>query len=251
MPPRVILPKWFAVIVPVYNHGRTIAAVARKCIGLGLPVYVVDDGSTDGGCRAVTDMPGVRILRHGVNRGKGAALLTGMRAAAAQGAAWAITLDADGQHDPEEAHGLIQALHAAPPGTRPIVVGCRKAMLAAGAPWTSRFGREFSNFWITMAGGPLTTDSQSGFRIYPVPEVLQLGVCARRYQFEIEVLVKAGWYGLPVVEAPIGVVYPPGRERISHFHPFFDFLRNTGMFTRLIFHRVMRRVIRMIVRGDT
>ncbi|MDX9787161.1 MAG: glycosyltransferase family 2 protein [Desulfobacterales bacterium] len=233
------LPERFIVVIPVYNHGRTLAAVVRKCMKSGFAVIVVDDGSTDGGSHAVQDAPPVCVLRHGVNRGKGAALLTGMRAAVAQGADWAITLDADGQHDPEEAHVLIQALRDVPPETRPIVVGCRKAMLAAGAPWTSRFGREFSNFWIKMAGGPLTTDSQSGFRIYPLPEVLDLGVTARRYQFEIEVLVKAGWHGIPVIEAPIGVIYPPGRERISHFHPFFDFLRNTGMFTRLITQRVM------------
>jgi glycosyltransferase involved in cell wall biosynthesis len=236
----VIMPDRFAVVVPVFNHGRTLGSVVRKCLGLGFPVFVVDDGSTDAGAHAVEQMRGVRVLRHGVNRGKGAALLAGMRAAAAQGANWAITLDADGQHNPDQARVLIQSLRGAQAGTRPIAVGCRQAMHKAGAPWTSRFGREFSNFWIKMAGGPPTTDSQSGFRIYPVPEVLDLGVVARRYQFEVEVLVKAGWYGMPVVEAPVEVVYQPGSERISHFRPFIDFLRNTGMFTRLIFRRVVR-----------
>ncbi len=239
----------FAVVVPVFNHGRTLGRVVRQCTGLGFPVYVVDDGSTDGGAQTVELISGVRVLRHRANRGKGAALVTGMRAAAAQGARWAITLDADGQHDPDQARVLIESLQAAPGGTRAIAVGCRKAMLQAGAPWTSRFGREFSNFWIKMAGGPLTADSQSGLRIYPLPEVLNLGVVSRRYQFEIEVLVKAGWYGIPVIEAPIGVIYPPGGERISHFHPFLDFLRNTGMFTRLIFRRVVRGVPRSPHRG--
>ena len=98
-------------------------------------------------------------------------------------------MDGDGQHHPEDAQTLIRAI---PTGIRPIVVGYRQEMSEAGAPWTSRFGRGFSNFWIRMAGGPLVTDSQSGLRVYPLPETLQLGVRARRYQFEVEVLVKAG-----------------------------------------------------------
>lgn len=227
----------FAVIIPVYNHGATLAEVVRKAQGLGLPIFVVDDGSTDGGPSTVADLRGVCLLRHGVNRGKGAALLTGMRAAAPT-ARWAITLDADGQHDPDDARALVRAI---PQGVRPLVVGCRRGMLATGAPWTSRFGREFSNFWIRMAGGPRAADSQSGFRIYPLPETLDLGVRAGKYQFEIEVLVKAHWHGLALIEAPIGVTYQPETGRISHFHPFFDFLRNSGTFSRLIFQRIIFR----------
>jgi hypothetical protein len=112
-------------------------------------------------------------------------------------------------------------------------------MLAARAPWTSRFGREFSNFWVRVSGGPRVTDSQSGFRIYPLPETLQLPVKARRFQFEVEVLVQARWHGLPVIERPVGVDYRPGGQRISHFHPFFDFLRNFGLFARLITTRLV------------
>ena len=106
------------------------------------------------------------------------------------------------------------------------------------APWTSRSGREFSNFWVWVSGGPRLSDSQSGFRVYPIPETLDLVVRARRYQYEIEVLVKARRKGLPVTEAPVGVVYRTDVPRISHFHPFLDFLRNTGTFSRLITKRV-------------
>ena len=237
----------FAVIIPVYNHGATLGAVVRKAQGLGVPIFVVDDGSTDDGPLAIADLQGVRLLRHAVNRGKGAALLTGMRAAAAK-ARWAITLDADGQHDPDDARALVRAI---PPHMRPLVVGCRQGMLATGAPWTSRFGREFSNFWIRMSGGPRAADSQSGFRIYPLPETLDLGVRAGKYQFEIEVLVKARWHGLPLIEAPIAVTYQPATGRISHFHPFFDFLRNSGTFTRLMFQRVLRGLGRGMNRRPT
>lgn len=227
----------FAVVIPVFNHGATLPAIVARAAALGFPVYVVDDGSDDGGLAAIHSVKGIRRLRHTVNLGKGSALLTGFKAAAGEGARWAITLDADGQHFPEEADRLMRAI---PPGTRPIVVGRRQGMYDAGAPWTSRFGREFSNFWIRRAGGPSTLDTQSGFRVYPLPEVLHLGVRARRYQFEIEVLVKAGWCGMQVIEVPIRVDYRPQGGRISHFHPFFDFLRNTGTFTRLIFQRVLR-----------
>jgi glycosyltransferase involved in cell wall biosynthesis len=225
----------FALVIPVYNHERTVADVVHRAMALDVPVVVVDDGSTDATFERIKDIPGIRILRHRFNRGKGAALMTGF-AEAARLADWAITLDADGQHDPEDARSLMRAV---PAGPRPILIGRRTGMQGAEVPWTSRFGRGFSNFWVRMAGGPAVQDSQSGFRIYPLPECLHLGVKARRFQFEIEILAKAGWSGIPVAESPVSVSYRPGTPRISHFHPFFDFLRNFGMFSRLIAYRVL------------
>ena len=239
MPPAGSEKERFAVVIPVYNHGRTVRRVVQAALGLNLPIYVVDDGSTDGGCTSLESMPGVHLLVHPSNLGKGAALLTGFRAAA-DSADWVITLDADGQHDPEDARVLMASIGDR---GRPVVVGFRKAMFAAGAPWTSRFGRGFSNFWVHMAGGPRLTDSQSGFRIYPLPEVLGWEVRARRYQFEVEVLVKAGWHSVPVVEAPIDVIYAPDGERVSHFRPFVDFVRNSNVFTRLIVQNIFIRLI--------
>jgi hypothetical protein len=110
-------------------------------------------------------------------------------------------------------------------------------MEAEGVHWTSRFGRKFSNFWVWAAGGYRSSDSQSGFRIYPLPETLQLGIVADRYQFEVEVIVKARWKKLPLVEAPVTVRYPPG-QRVSHFRPFVDFMRNSTTFARLIVQRL-------------
>jgi glycosyltransferase involved in cell wall biosynthesis len=212
-----------------------VADVARRALALGLPLFVVDDGSTDRTAERLRGVGGIRLLTHRFNRGKGAALLTGFAAAAAV-ADWAITLDADGQHDPQDARALLAAIPAA---GRAIVIGRREGMLAADVPWTSRFGRGFSNFWVRVSGGPAVRDSQSGFRAYPLPECLGLEVLARRFQFEVEVLVKARWRGMPVVEVPVGVAYTPGTRRISHFHPFYDFLRNTGLFSRLITQRIL------------
>lgn len=224
--------KRFAVVIPVYNHGGTVAEVVRNACGQGFPVIVVDDGSTDATSRNLQSIQDIRILRHPRNRGKGAALITGMTEAAEM-ADWAVCLDADGQHDPGDITALIQAI---PPAERPIVIGRRRMM--AAAPWTSRFGRKFSNFWVWVSSGVYLNDTQSGFRIYPLPEVLDLDVKARRYQYEVEVLAKAAWAGIPITEAPVGVSYTPGDRRISHFHPWQDFHRNSQTFCRLIVRRV-------------
>jgi glycosyltransferase involved in cell wall biosynthesis len=224
-----------AIIIPIYNHGARISDVLWKACGLGFPVFVVDDGSTDDTAEMLSSMEGVTVLRHEHNQGKGAALLTGFLAAA-KSCDWALTLDADGQHKPEDAENLLQAVVE---GQRPIVVGNRQGMEGAHVPWTSRFGRKFSNFWVWVSGGPLISDSQSGFRLYPLPETLDFDVRARRFQFEVEVLVKAHLLGIPVIEAPVQVVYQ-GEERISHFHPWKDFFRNSMTFRRLIFQRIFR-----------
>ena len=223
----------FCVVIPVYNHAGTVGDVVETALELGFPVFVVDDGSGDASADQVRRFDGVTLLQHDGNRGKGAALKTGMRAAA-KGSRWAITLDADGQHNPLDAQALIRSI---PEGSRPIVVGVRQGMSADGVHWTSRFGRKFSNFWVWAAGGYRSRDSQSGYRIYPLPETLALGIVADRYQFEVEVIVKARWKNLPLVEAPVSVRYPPG-ERVSHFRPFVDFMRNTTTFSRLIVQRI-------------
>jgi glycosyltransferase involved in cell wall biosynthesis len=221
-----------AVVIPLFNHGATVAAVARRAARHGFPVFIVDDGSTDGGRETLKSIPRVFLIRHARNLGKGAALLTGMQAAA-KIADWAICIDADGQHNPDDMVRLVEAI---PTGSRPIVVGKRRAMRAA--PWTSRFGRGFSNFWVWVASGIALSDSQSGFRIYPLPEVLKLDVRSRRYQYEIEVLAQAAWHSMPILEVPVSVCYAPGGRRISHFRPWRDFIRNSHTFSRLIMHRV-------------
>ncbi len=230
----------FALIIPVYNHLQKVREVVLASKKLNIPIFVIDDGSTDGAYDRIKAIEDIHILRHKVNRGKGAAILTGMLAARAI-ADWAITLDADGQHNPADALKLIRTIptQKIQSGQRPIIVGKRQGMAGAGVPWTSRYGRKFSNFWVWLSGGPLMNDSQSGFRIYPLPETLNLNVAARRFQFEIEILVKARWNMIPVYEAPVSVNYRPGVKRISHFRPFTDFMRNTGVFTRLIFQRVV------------
>lgn len=226
----------FAFIIPVYNHALMIEQVAQKAQVLGYPVFVVDDGSTDETTRRLAEIKGIRLLRHEQNEGKGAAIMTGFAAAAAL-ADYVITIDADGQHYPEDALKLIAAI---PEKERPLIVGAREGMDAvsgAHIPWTSRFGRKFSNFWVWAAGGPKLSDSQSGMRLYPLPESLHLNVQARRFQFEVEILALAKRRGIPILETPVRVIYQVGQARVSHFRPFIDFWRNAKTFTRLIFTR--------------
>ena len=227
-----------AVIIPVYNHAQRIESVVRRCLDTGYPVFVVDDGSTDETSAIVGGIEEITLLRHSMNQGKGAALVTGFAAAFERGCSAVVTIDGDGQHLPEDMEKLVTV---AAGGGRCIVVGCRQGMKAGGnVPWTSRFGRGFSNFWVRASGGPRLGDSQSGFRLYPLPEVMQLDVSARRYQFEVEVLVKAHQQGISVCEVPVRVVYQEKGERISHFRPWRDFMRNSATFSRLIFLRIMR-----------
>jgi len=223
-----------AIVIPTYNHGTRISDVVWKTASLGYPVFVVDDGSTDNSAEILSSIDGITVLTHSRNRGKGAALLTGFQAAS-KSSDWAVTIDADGQHKPEDVGNLLEAVTES---ERIIVIGARQGMDGENVPWTSRFGRGFSNFWVWLSGGPRTSDSQSGFRLYPLPEVLSLDVHALRFQFEVEILVKAHRKGIPVVESPVQVVYQKGEERISHFHPWKDFLRNSATFSRLIFQRI-------------
>jgi glycosyltransferase involved in cell wall biosynthesis len=224
----------FAFIIPVYNHAATVAQVVKDAQALNFPVFVVDDGSTDTTYEQIKEIAGIQILRHQQNQGKGAALMSGFIAASSV-ADWAITIDADGQHYPEDALKLMAAI---PEGMQPIVVGARDDMVGEHVPWTSRFGRKFSNFWVWLSGGPVLLDSQSGMRIYPLPQALYLGTKARRFQFEVEILVQAKRKGISVIEVPVRVNYHPAGERISHFRPFVDFMRNSSTFARLIFIRI-------------
>jgi glycosyltransferase involved in cell wall biosynthesis len=229
------IPLRCAIVIPTYNHGAQVRKLVEKCLQFRLPVVVVDDGSTDSTPDVLAPLSGVTVIRHKKNQGKGASLLTGF-AAVLQLADWAITIDADGQHDPED---ILSLTRAVPGGQRPLVIGRRAEMGHKNVPWTSRWGRRFANFWVWASCGRWLSDSQSGFRIYPLPETLHLGTKAKRFQFEVEVLVRAVWRGIPIIEAPVHAIYGPPEERVSHFRPWLDFWRNTQTFGRLVATRVL------------
>ena len=221
--PRTLL------VIPVYNHAATLPGVVRRALGTGLPVLVVDDGSTDGGPEALGDLA-CQVRRLPRNQGKGAAILAGAEAARAQGFEAIVTVDADGQFDPATTLSLIEEAARSWPQ---MVIGARR-MDQESVPRASLFGRAFSNFWVRLETGRELPDTQSGLRLYPVRELLALTTRARRYDFEIEILVRAAWAGLPIHSVPVAVHYPPGKERVSHFHRLKDNLRLTRLHTRLV-----------------
>lgn len=215
-------------VIPLYNHAATVRAVAQGTLARLPDVLVVDDGSTDAGAAGVADLP-LTVVRHERNRGKGRAILTAVAWAAERGFSHILTLDADGQHAPADIPRFL-AEGAAHPDA--ILVGHRDFSVA-NVPGSSRFGREFSNFWLRVQTGHRLGDVQSGFRLYPVWVVQRLALDQDRYAFEVEVLVKAAWAGIALRDVPISVYYPPAAERVSHFHKLTDNLRLSLLNTRL------------------
>lgn len=222
-------------LIPCLNGAASIAAVIEGVTAQLEDVLVVDDGSVDE-TGAIASAAGARVVRHAENRGKGAALLTGMAAAREAGFTHVVTLDADGQHDPADIAVLLAAAREQPTA---IVVGARDFDVP-NVPGGSRFGRRFSNFWVRLETGQSLGDTQSGFRVYPVELSLALGVGPSRFEFEVEILVRAAWARVPLAERPISVFYPPAHERVSHYRGFVDSMRITGLHFRLVGRWMLR-----------
>ncbi len=198
-------------------------------------MLVVDDGSNNGSAKeAIGDLPAL-FVRHEKNMGKGAAILTAAKEAERLGMTHIVTIDADGQHDPADFPRFDLVVRENPLA---IVVG-KRAFDRKTVPFSSRFGRAFSNFWFKVQTGCSLKDTQSGFRAYPVAVLEWLKLHDRRFSFEIEVLVKAAWAGIPLKEVDISVHYPKQGKRISHFHPLRDNLDLTILNTRLTVRAIL------------
>ncbi len=216
------------IAIPAYNNAGTVKRVVQDALETGAEVMVVDDGSTDGTADRLDALP-VHIIRHDRNMGKGAAILSALHACREKGVTHMVTLDADGQHDPRDVPRFIAAIKSNP---HAFLVGNRNFNRMT-TPWVSRFGRRFSNFWFRLQTGRSLQDTQCGFRAYPVVALDRLRLRERHFSFEIEVLVKAAWAGVPLQDVTVSVFYPEKSERVSHFHPFTDNLRLTLLNTRL------------------
>lgn len=222
------------VLIPVYNHLNSVRKVAQSALDQGFDVLVVDDGSTDGSFDAVADLP-IKRHRLPVNQGKGGAILAGALIARDSGYEAVLTIDADGQHNPADAGIILDTAATAWPC---IVIGARR-MDGVNVPASSIFGRDFSNFWVRIETGQTLPDTQSGYRLYPVEFLTDSTFLTRRYTFEIEVIVRGSWAGLALLSAPVSVYYPPGDERISHFHKFRDNLRLSCLHTLLVIRSLL------------
>ncbi|GAB3015206.1 DUF2062 domain-containing protein [Niabella terrae] len=219
------------VIIPTYNNAGTVVAVLQEVLQYTDQVIVVNDGSTDDSSRLLEAFNQVTLISYQPNRGKGYALRTGLRRALQAGYRYAITMDSDGQHFASDLPVFLEALRKSGPA---LIMGARNMDTADNVPAKSSFGNRFSNFWYRLETGIDLPDTQTGYRLYPLEPIRGMRFFTRKYEFEIEIIVRLAWKGVPVKAAPIRVYYPPAEERISHFRPFRDFMRISLVNTVLV-----------------
>ena len=217
------------VIVPTYNNAATLSQVLQDIFQYTENVLVVNDGSTD---NTETILRGFSLQKvsYAKNKGKGFAIRSGFTKAVELGYRYAITIDSDGQHFADDFVSFVNAL---PQHENSIIIGARN-MDQSSVPGKSSFGNKFSNFWFWFETGIRMPDTQSGYRLYPLAAMKEINFITRKYEFEIEVLVRGAWSGVEVISVPVKVFYPEKEKRISHFRPFKDFSRISVLNTVLV-----------------
>ena len=226
------------VLIPSYNPGRKVFETVRAAREQWEPVWVVVDGSTDGTGAALQEMaladPGLKVLIRAKNGGKGAAVLDGLTEASAQGFTHVLTMDSDGQHPPDRIAAFMAESAAHPEA---MILG--EPVFDASAPSIRVKGRRISNWWAnleTLWSG--IHDSLFGFRVYPVVPLLRLmrsSLWMRRFDFDVEAVVRLSWTGLPARNLPAQVRYfTPAEGGVSHFHYGRDNALLSSMHARLL-----------------
>ncbi|NRA09316.1 MAG: glycosyltransferase family 2 protein [Myxococcales bacterium] len=241
------------ILIPFFDHGEAIRAVLDgvDAVRDGLPGIVVDDGSAPEHtlilAEAAARHPWVQIEKRPHNGGKGAALKTGYRAALERGFSHALQLDADGQHDPGALPAFLEVARRRPEA---LVLGVPHF---EGAPFSRRFGRHISTFWVWVeTGSRQIRDPLCGLRcmpLAPTAAVLQRASCGDAMDFDPEIAVRLVWEGVPVESVPTRVVYPDGG--ISHFRMLRDNLRISWLHTRLVVGMLLRLPGRWAARRGT
>lgn len=240
------------VLIPSYNTGPILPRTVETALAAGIPVRVVIDGSTDGSAELLRPWhgdPRLKVIQHEENAGKGAAVLSGTRAAVEEGFTHVLCMDADGQHPasmiPRYCEWSRQHPEAAVFG-RPV--------FDSSAPALRVNGRKISNFWAqleTLGWG--IDDSLFGMRLYPAKELLQVldsTSFARRFDFDPEVAVRLAWLGVPIINLPTPVRYLSREEGgVSQFRYLRDNALLTWMHARLVFGFLARLPL-LISRGD-
>lgn len=230
------------LLIPVYDHEQVLGLLLSKLKPYGLPCLMVDDGSSPA-CRATMEQlqaqeaSWVTLIRHEVNQGKGAAIITGLREAARLGYTHLLQVDADGQHAVEDVPKFIEAARTAPTA---MIAGA--PIFDDSVPKKRLYGRYATHVMVWLNTLSLDIrDSMCGFRVYPVAATLALLDRVRiglRMDFDIEIIVRMFWAGTPVVNMPTRVVYP--LDGISHFDLWRDNVRITSLHIRLFFGMLLR-----------
>lgn len=217
------------VIIPTYNNEKTLKRLVDKTLNYTSDVIIVNDGSTDSTSQILAEYPQIPQIHFTKNQGKGMALRAGFKEALKLGYLNAITIDSDGQHFPEDFEVFVQEIQL---NGEALLIGDRN-MEQEGIPGKSSFGNRISTFWYWFETGIKLRDTQSGFRLYPIKRMEKFNYFTRKFEFEIEVIVKAAWARIPVKNVPIQVLYDES-ERVSHFRPFKDFTRISILNTYLV-----------------
>jgi glycosyltransferase involved in cell wall biosynthesis len=232
------------VLIPSYNPGPKVFDTLHAALEQWTPVWVVVDGSNDGSALALQEMaasqPSLRVLVLPTNRGKGAAVLHGIREALRAGFTHALTMDSDGQHPAEKIPAFMQASQLAPAA---MVLG--RPIFDASAPNLRVIGRRISNGWThieTLGAG--IGDSLYGFRVYPMApleRIMRRQIWMRRFDFDVEAVVRLSWRGVRPINLPAPVRYfRPEEGGVSHFNYWRDNVLLTWMHTRLFLGFLMR-----------
>lgn len=212
------------VVAPTYNNASTLLSVLDRIVAIGVPLIIVNDGSTDETASLLKAWAErshgleVHVLTHPRNRGKAAAMRTGFAHARRSGSTHAVTMDTDGQLEPEEIPSLLDAAAGAPTA---LVLG-RRSEQTAGLPRSNLIGWYTSGLGLWAETGVIVRDSQCGLRVYPLRLFDDVRCWAGRFGFEAEIIARAVWAGCPIVEVPVTCRYPSGSERVSHIKPFRD-----------------------------
>ncbi len=213
--------KQICALIPTYNNASTLADVIQRTSQYLTDIVVVVDGATDNTREILQAFPQVHVIDYAQNRGKGYALRKGLEYVKEQGYEYALTLDSDGQHYPEDIPAMLEALRYQPGS---LIIGSRGTK-HDNMPGANTFANRFSNFWFMVQTWLPLPDTQTGMRIYPVQKLRGLRFLTSRYEAELELLVFSAWANIRIVPVPIHVYYPPKEERVSHFKPVLDFTR--------------------------
>jgi uncharacterized protein (DUF2062 family) len=224
------------IVAPTFNNARTLPDILQRLDPFGLDVIVTNDGSTDTSASILHEWAAHAgktsriVIVHDRNRGKAAALRSAFARAAELGYTHAITIDTDGQLAPEQVPMLLECSRCHPDA---LILGCRDDQ-AADYPRKSFVGRWVSNTLVRWQSGAVVSDSQCGFRVYPLATTARLGCRASRFSFETEVLTRAAWAGVPLHPVEVSCTYNPPHGRVTHFKPWRDSLRAVGMHATLL-----------------
>lgn len=222
------------VIIPCRNHGLTVEKVLEGLKPLGLPVIVVDDGSDAVTREALDELaprcPEMTLLRHEVNRGKGAALTTGLHYAEKEGYTHALQVDADGQHDLADAPTLLESAKR-----DPNALWSARPLYDESVPKKRLIGRYVTHVWVWIETLSFEiVDSMCGYRVYPIAPtlaILKTKHVGQFMDFDTEIMVRLYWKGLRVRFVPSRVIYP--EDGYSNFRMWEDNVRISKMHTRL------------------